>query len=229
MANPTTNFGWVMPTSTDLVTDLPADFNVFGQGVDTSLQYLLGGTTGQVLSKTSNTNMAFTWTTPTSSGALTYVGGATFSAATTQSFNNVFTSTYQNYLIMFNIEKTSNGRLYTRLRASGTDNTTSNYNSMTSFLDYASASAGTTKNASVSEWSSPDMGSVSFPMTIQNPQSTIKTFISVPNFSFDYTPGAYAGTYSGFFNATTSFDGFTAYITAGTMTGTIRVYGIANS
>ena len=61
MANPTTNFGWVMPTSTDLVTDLPADFNVFGQGVDTSLQYLLGGTTGQVLSKTSNTNMAFTW------------------------------------------------------------------------------------------------------------------------------------------------------------------------
>ena len=61
MANPTTYFGWVMPTSIDLVTDLPADFNVFGQGVDTSLQYLLGGTTGQVLSKTSNTNMAFTW------------------------------------------------------------------------------------------------------------------------------------------------------------------------
>lgn len=61
MANPTTYFGWVMPTATDLVTDLPADFNVFGQGVDTSMQGLLGGTTGQVLSKTSNTNMAFTW------------------------------------------------------------------------------------------------------------------------------------------------------------------------
>jgi len=63
MANPTTYFGWVMPTATDLVTDLPADFNVFGQGVDTSMQYLLGGTTGQVLSKTSGTNMAFTWVT----------------------------------------------------------------------------------------------------------------------------------------------------------------------
>lgn len=61
MANPTTNFGWVMPTATDLVTDLPADFAVFGQGVDTSMQYLLGGTTGQILSKTSATNMAFTW------------------------------------------------------------------------------------------------------------------------------------------------------------------------
>jgi len=50
-----------MPTATDLVTDLPADFAVFGQGVDTSMQYLLGGTTGQILSKTSGTNMAFTW------------------------------------------------------------------------------------------------------------------------------------------------------------------------
>jgi len=74
MANPTTNFGWVMPTSTDLVTDLPADFNVFGQGVDTSMQYLLGGTTGQVLSKTSGTNMAFTWVTPTDQTPLTTKG-----------------------------------------------------------------------------------------------------------------------------------------------------------
>jgi hypothetical protein len=64
MSNPTANFGWVMPTATDLVTDLPADFAVFGQAVDTSMQYLLGGTTGQVLSKTSGTNMAFTWVTP---------------------------------------------------------------------------------------------------------------------------------------------------------------------
>jgi hypothetical protein len=61
MANPTTNFGWVMPTSTDLVTDLPADFAVFGQGVDTSFADLKGGTTGQVLSKASNTDLDFTW------------------------------------------------------------------------------------------------------------------------------------------------------------------------
>lgn len=61
MANPTTNFGWVMPTSTDLVTDLPADFNTFGQGVDTTLAELKGGTTGQILSKTSATDMDFTW------------------------------------------------------------------------------------------------------------------------------------------------------------------------
>tara|TARA_R110002126_G_scaffold73034_2_gene182300 strand:+ start:166 stop:672 length:507 start_codon:yes stop_codon:yes gene_type:complete len=61
MANPTTSFGWVMPTAVDLVTDLPADFDVFGQAVDTDLAGLLGGTTGQVLSKTSGTDLAFTW------------------------------------------------------------------------------------------------------------------------------------------------------------------------
>lgn len=70
MANPTTNFGWVMPTSTDLVTDLPADFAVFGQGVDTTLADLKGGTTGQVLSKTSNTDMDFTWVTQDDANAI---------------------------------------------------------------------------------------------------------------------------------------------------------------
>lgn len=50
-----------MPTSTDLVTDLPADFETFGQAVATSMADLLGGTTGQVLSKASNTDMDFTW------------------------------------------------------------------------------------------------------------------------------------------------------------------------
>jgi hypothetical protein len=52
-----------MPTPTDLVTDLPADFEVFGQAVDTSMADLQGGTTGQILSKASNTDMDFTWIT----------------------------------------------------------------------------------------------------------------------------------------------------------------------
>ena len=61
MTNPTSNFGWQMPTATDLVTDLPADFEVFGQAVDTTMADLKGGTTGQILSKNSNTDMDFLW------------------------------------------------------------------------------------------------------------------------------------------------------------------------
>lgn len=52
-----------MPTNTSLVTNLPADFNTFGQGVDTSMADLKGGTSGQILSKASNTDMDFTWIT----------------------------------------------------------------------------------------------------------------------------------------------------------------------
>ncbi len=59
-----------MPTSSDLVTDLPADFEVFGQAVDTSLADLKGGTTGQVLSKASNTDMDFTWVAQDDSNAI---------------------------------------------------------------------------------------------------------------------------------------------------------------
>jgi hypothetical protein len=61
MSNPTTPFNWQMPTNTDLVTDLPADFEVFGQAVATSMADLLGGTSGQILAKNSNTDMDFVW------------------------------------------------------------------------------------------------------------------------------------------------------------------------
>jgi len=70
MANPTSNFGWQMPTPTDLVTDLPADFEVFGQAVDTSMADLKGGTTDQVLAKNSNTDMDFKWVTSDDANAI---------------------------------------------------------------------------------------------------------------------------------------------------------------
>ena len=59
MANPTTNYGWPMPTSTDLVTDLPADFDAIGQPVDNTLKALNPETTlGDISfrSATLNTN-----------------------------------------------------------------------------------------------------------------------------------------------------------------------------
>jgi hypothetical protein len=62
MAN-TTYFGWETPDDTDLVKDGAAAIRTLGQAIDTSLQDLEGGTTGQILSKTSNTDMDFTWIT----------------------------------------------------------------------------------------------------------------------------------------------------------------------
>jgi hypothetical protein len=57
----TTNFGWTTPDDTSLVKDGAAAIRTLGQSIDTSMMDLEGGTTGQVLSKASNTDMDFTW------------------------------------------------------------------------------------------------------------------------------------------------------------------------
>lgn len=63
MTTTTTNYGWTIPSDTDLVTNGASAMRTLGQGIDTSLVGLKGGTTGQILSKTSGTDMAFTWIT----------------------------------------------------------------------------------------------------------------------------------------------------------------------
>jgi hypothetical protein len=57
----TTNFGWTTPADTDLVKDGAAAIRTLGNGVDTSFIDLKGGTSGQILSKASNTDLDFTW------------------------------------------------------------------------------------------------------------------------------------------------------------------------
>jgi hypothetical protein len=69
MAN-TTNFNWETPDDTDLVKDGALAIRTLGNAIDTSLVDLKGGTTGQVLSKTSNTDMDFTWVTSDDASAI---------------------------------------------------------------------------------------------------------------------------------------------------------------
>lgn len=57
----TTNFGWETPDDTDLVKDGAAAIRTSLNGVDTSFVDLKGGTTGQVLSKASNTDLDYSW------------------------------------------------------------------------------------------------------------------------------------------------------------------------
>ena len=118
MANPTTNYGFVLPTATDLVTDLPADFDVALQGVDTRLKALQPGTTlGDLAysSATANTNTRLgigttnqvlsvvggvpAWAT-VSAGSMTLLSTTTLSGQTTtissisQNYTNLFVIVY---------------------------------------------------------------------------------------------------------------------------------------
>jgi hypothetical protein len=70
MATTTPNFGWPVPTSTDLVKDGATAIESLGDSIDASLLDLKGGTSGQVLSKNSNTDMDFTWVTSDDANAI---------------------------------------------------------------------------------------------------------------------------------------------------------------
>lgn len=66
----TTNFGWETPDDTDLVKDGAAAIRTALGGVDTSFVDLKGGTTGQVLSKASDTDLDYTWVTTDDANAI---------------------------------------------------------------------------------------------------------------------------------------------------------------
>jgi hypothetical protein len=70
MATTTPNFGWAVPTSTDLVKDGAVAIETLGDSIDASLVDLKGGTTGQVLAKASATDMDFTWVAQDDSNAI---------------------------------------------------------------------------------------------------------------------------------------------------------------
>jgi hypothetical protein len=149
MATTTPNFGWAVPTSTDLVKDGAVAIETLGDSIDASLVDLKGGTTGQVLKKNTNTDMDFVWsadsagmtnpmtttgdtiysssgstparlgigstgqvltvasgvpswaTPATAASGLTLISTQTASDVATLTFDNVFTSTYLNYLITY--------------------------------------------------------------------------------------------------------------------------------
>jgi hypothetical protein len=284
----TTNFGWETPDDTDLVKDGALAIRTLGSAIDTSLVDLKGGTTGQVLSKASNTDMDFSWvsdatgipatifdakgdiiaasaadtaarlavgtngqvltadsTTSTglkwaaaSTGSLVYITSATFSASSAVNVDNCFSSTYKNYLI--NIENTSlasgsDVRLRCRLRVSGSDNTTSNYNESRQGRTWYSSSADFAGSTAAGDgWyffgnfetsgTAQVTGAINSSITMYQPYETAYTAYNALCSNSDASQRS-----GGKFAATTSFTGFTIFPASSTITGTVKVYGIKDS
>lgn len=250
MANPTTNYGFVLPTSTDLVTDLPADFDVALQGVDTRLKALNPSTTlgdTDYASATANTNTRLaigstgqvltvaggvpTWATPSS--GFNYINSFTFSNVASLSMSSIFSATYDYYRIVTDFTLASAGDfLNIRLRSATTDNTTSNYFSSI-VRNESSTVSGTFSNAATGfdrmVLCGLDSTIISFDIT--NPfSSSIPTFMSALFGSYKVASTARncVGSGSAFFNANTSFDGLTL-IPPTNFTGRAKVYGYSNS
>ena len=156
----------------------------------------------------------------------------TFSAVTKVSFDNVFSNTYKQYKIVFDMVKNSatNRNIDMRLRASGTDNSSSQYNWQ--YIYGESTTVGASRSATASEWVNVVYGlanGAEKSITILEVHNPFQTANATANVGRGYKLGqadigmdvsAYG------MDVTTSYDGFSVYPTAETITGSITVYGL---
>lgn len=171
-------------------------------------------------------------TLPTDSlqSGMVLINKTDFSAVSTVSVNGCFTSTYDNYrIVISDVIGSGSNMTYLRLRAAGADSTGSIYSTQ----GYsASTGGGAVLNQIVAFWP------LGYAATIGRCSANFEIFgafkaqTTVVNGQVTARYGA-AGNqtdqFGGTHDAATSYDGFSFYPAAGTMTGTIRVYGYRNS
>lgn len=165
----------------------------------------------------------------TSSPGMVYVGGSTFSSSSAVNLNNIFTSTYANYKVFFNCTGSTGGVMQIRFRVSGSDNSTTNYEWQRLSVYGTTAAPERQQNQTYF-----------LPCTINTTQSGAEILVTNPQtankklFLGHAIQEAGQGTdqmflTTGSFDATTQFDGMSLFPSSGTITGNIRVYGLANS
>jgi hypothetical protein len=161
------------------------------------------------------------------SSGLVLINTTSFTGVSSQSVNDVFSATYERYLILPNLKGTLNGKLNMRLRVSGSDNSSSNYRQQS--LNPSAANLNPGRVTGATSWQigrmNGDVTQYTYTRTeIQNPFETENT----TGFSMwsDATTGNIDfGIASLGLDVTTSYTGFTLLAENGNMTGNVRVYG----
>lgn len=154
-----------------------------------------------------------------SASGMTLLSATTFSGSATVSTNNCFSSTYTNYLTLVQVSSTSDGAsLMWRFRASGTDQSGSNYfwRRITN-TTATSADAATTYDVGPAA-NSGNVGTFAINFTRVAPYSISATFAA-------YQSSAQNTGHSGLSYSGSAADGFTIYASAGNITGSVRTFG----
>lgn len=186
-------------------------------------------TSGQVL--TANGSGAVTFSTPSS--GLTLINTTSFSGVASQSINDVFSATYNNYKIFTSVESSTTGQeCRMRMRVSGADNTNNNYQWAGWFIPFngtATVGGENTNPVGQSWFNVADIennGKSHSDITLFSPFATEKTGCITHQIFRQGTTNGYAETHCGGMDVTTSYTGLTIYASSGTLTGTISIYGV---
>jgi hypothetical protein len=159
-------------------------------------------------------------------GTLVLINTTSFSAASSVSLDNIFTSTYDNYRCVIRLTSSATNELRWRGRTSGTDNTTTNYvfqimEAFSSSIGASRSSGATYGYAGYTETGPTN----SYILEFIEPKATQSTCVFSTTLRNYSTTSPVLMFINNGFNATTSFDGVSIYPGSGTLTGTIQVYG----
>lgn len=197
----TTNYGWTIPNDDELVKNGAAAIRTLGQAIDTTAaaQFASG---------------------------LVHINTTDFSAVASQSLDNVFSATYDNYRILINnATGSTTNNINLRLRVGGSDNSTAS-----SYFRRGAVVSGATLSASqdtqnflllTSTLTNPASSSVE----VFNPFKTTRTNFNVFSAPQDDIYYSWIGGH----NQTVSYSGFSLIASTGNISGSVSVYGYRKS
>lgn len=162
-------------------------------------------------------------------GDLEFITSATGSATSAINVNNCFSAAYDHYLVMRNLlGSAADNKVNIRLRSGSTDETGANYRHQ--YIFAASTSISSFRSTGLTSWEEglgyTETTSIGFAQTwISNPFAAVRT-TAWCNVGYQQTSTISALSQVHEHDLTTSYDGFSVIPSAGTLTGTVYVYGL---
>lgn len=239
------NYGWLEPDNTDLVKNGALAIRTLGNAIDTTMATMVPksivdakgdliagtaadtparlavGSNNQVLTADSSTATGLKWASPSS--GLTLISTTSLSAVSEQVIAP-FSSTYQNYVIY--VDLTMNGALLFQLR-SGATNATTNYRTERYRVTGNTFQGDANNDTTVFNTFYNGVETLFGTIQLSDPFAASATGM-MANWAGLVGTDPYVLAGSGFHTTATSYDSIRFVASAGTLTGTIRVYGVQN-
>jgi hypothetical protein len=180
------------------------------------------GANGTVLTADSAETTGLKWAAA-SSGALTLITTQSFTTSAALNINDIFSTTYDHYRLIFTMSNSASTAITARLRVSGADNTNSSYNTQRLTVSGSNVTAAVATSATsfeITDYTASETFIVDAmiynPFASKNTNAIFQSTVEVP-------PSYWVR--SGLFDATTSFTGLSILPISGTITGTVSVWG----